>query len=154
MQELKNHHKAVARQLALGVPLKKICEILNLSYSTWSQITCQQLFKDEVARVAGELEEAIIDEAVKDPVHARLRAASVQAANLLIEEIENNDPSQGASSSTRIKAATSILDRAGYSSAPSAQVNQTLIFNLSESKLNSIMNGAKKPEVQPDSITG
>lgn len=149
-----NKYKIVARYLALGVPLEDVCTTLGFSLQTWTRIISEPLFKEELSRIQKEIEDRIVEDAVSDPVHAKLKAASVKATNLLIAEVENNNPEEGANAGTRIKAANSILDRAGYTTGIQQSSGVNITFQLSKDKLNFALSKAGAVEPQPDIVNG
>jgi hypothetical protein len=151
MKELKTQHRAVARYLAFGVSLREICEQFNLNHSTWVQVVSTPLFKHEQQRIESELEDRLIDDEVKDPVLAKLKMATVKAVTRLVEEIDNCQ--EGASASTRIKAAESILDRCGYSHKEKETTMNTVFVPIQQEKIDAIF---KKMAITPqaDSIQG
>jgi len=150
---IQSKHKAVARYLALGFPLSDICNALGLNKTTWSRTISEPIFQEELSRVQTELEDRILDDGVKDPVYAALKMGATKAVATLRAELENTNPEEGASASTRIKAANSILDRVGYNSArQQAAVNIT--FQLSREKLELACGKPAPVAPQPDSIEG
>lgn len=150
-QTLNQKHRAVARYLGLGISLREICSQFGLNYSTWTQIVSTPIFKHEQERIASELEDRILDDAVKDPVTAQLKAATLKAVNRLVSEIDNE--SESASASTRIKAAESILDRCGYNHQPKETALSAVFVPISQEKLDAILAKSEiKP--QPQSIQG
>jgi len=153
MRDLKTKHRAVARYLALGIPLADVCENLGLSLESWRQIVSEPLFKQEVKRVEGELEEKMLENAVSDPVVAKMKMSALQAVSVLVSEMNNQEKEMGASSATRIRAADSLLDRVGYNT-PSVQNGSNIIFlEMSTAKLDALR-GKKGVAEQPDSVRG
>lgn len=156
MQELKNlntKHRAVARYLALGLSLKEVCEQFNLNLDTWRQVTSTPLFKHEQERIMEELEDRVLEDAVKDPVLAKLKTSALKAVERLISEIDNGDKESGASATSRIKAAESILDRCGYNHREKETGVSAIFIPLSQDKLDSIL--GKAPLLpQPQNIQG
>ena len=73
MKELKSKHRAVARYLAVGLPLDKICDNLGLNYATWKTISNQELFKEAVRLIQVELEDRLIEESISDPVLLKIK---------------------------------------------------------------------------------
>jgi hypothetical protein len=132
--ELKPKHKAVARLLALGVPLPDICSTYNLNYDTWTQTCRAPLFKAEVASIQDELTDRMIDETIKDPSVARLKTLSAKAITALESELENHNREDGATAASRIKAADSILDRAGYI-GKTEQLAPSVVIEISAGKM-------------------
>lgn len=93
----------------------------------------------------------MLDDAVKDPVIAKIKLASLRAATRLIEEVDSSG--EDSSSMSRIKAAESILDRCGYTHKNEPQQNNVIFVSLSPDKLNSVL---EKTEIkpQPSSVQG
>ena len=152
-KELNNKHRAVARYMALGLGLKEICDMFQLNHGTWQQITNTPLFKHEQERITSELEDRILEDAVKDPVIARIKAASLKAVNRLVEEIDAVGEESGATSSSRIKAAESILDRCGYNSKKEDHPTGAVFIPVTQDKLDAIFSKAGILP-QPQSIQG
>ena len=154
MQELKNlntKHRAVARYLALGLSLKEVCEQFNLNLDTWRQVTSTPLFKHEQERIMEELEDRVLEDAVKDPVLAKLKTAALRSVERLISEVDNAE--EGASATSRIKAAESILDRCGYNHREKETGVSAIFIPLSQDKLDSIL-GKAPLSPQPQNIQG
>jgi len=137
LQKLNNVHRVVARELALGIPLAKICEHRALNFKSWRNITTAPLFQQEVRRIESEIEEQIIDQHVTDPTVAELKSHSLAAAKKLGEELDNYDSETGGSASSRIKAAQALLDINGYTNKEDSG-GQTVVINLSPEKLANI----------------
>lgn len=137
LQKLSNVHRVVARELALGIGLDKICEHRALNHKTWRNIINAPLFQQEIRRLEDEIEAQMIDDHCNDPVVATLRAESLGAAKRLVEERDNYDEETGASSSTRLSASKSILEFNGYGKRDEGGGN-TVVINLSPEKLASI----------------
>lgn len=152
-KELKNKHKTVARYLAMGLGLREICEMLMLNYGSWQQIVATPLFKHEINRVAQEIEERAIEAAVTDPVLLRIKSATLNAVNRLVNEVDNIDPESGASATSRIRAAESILDRCGYSTMKDDKPIGAVFIPVTQDKLDAIM-AKSSIQAQPQSIQG
>lgn len=144
MKKLKNVHRVVARELALGIPLDRICETRALNYNTWMLISREELFKSEIDRLHAEIEKQMIYDHCNDPVLVKLKSECLASAKRIVEERDCFDSEIGASSSTRLKAASSILDMNGYGKKEE-QGNTAVIINLSPEKLAGI---AKSQEGQ------
>lgn len=142
MKELKTMYRAVARYMALGVPIEKICAALSLNLESVKRVAGDELFKAEVRRVEAELEERILEDAASDPVVAELKMAGKIAAARLVQEVENFDKESGGSAATRIKAAESILDRIGYSQPVSSNGPSLIFVELSPEKLAAVQKKA------------
>lgn len=153
MKEIKSVHRTVARYLALGIPLSNVCESLGLNLSTWRQISAQELFKAEVKRIEGEIESQFVEEQSSDPVFLELKAASRQAAKRLTEEVNNFDPDTGASAATRIKAATSVLDRIGLTGVTDQRPQTMINIQISQAKADLLAKQKEREKrVQPNAI--
>jgi len=152
MVKLNNTHRAVARYIALGLQLSEVCNHLGLNYESWRQTVNQPLFKEEVKRIQSEIENRMIEDAVTDPVVARLKMSAVKASELLVAELSNHEREDGASATSRIKAATEILNRAGYSDNQQVEGQNIIFLELSPEKLSALQ--PKKIEKQPDKIKG
>lgn len=143
LKKLKPLHKVVARELAMGIPLRDICEARGLNKATWSQITNCELFLQEVQRIQAQVEDEEIDDFVRDPVRLKLRTARMVAANRLVEEVDNFDKEEtGATSQSRLTAAKTILEVNGDLKSHEDKA-PTLIIQLAESVLNTVMNNTQ-----------
>lgn len=93
-----------------------------------------------------------MEESISDPVLLKLKSAAGRAVNRLVSEIDG--VGEDSNPSTRLKAATSVLDRLGYGEKKDDSNAPNIIFvSLSSGKLSSITN--KKSIVpQPDTIQG
>lgn len=152
MKELSTKHRTVARYLALGISIQEICQMYGLSLSAWKQIVGTPLFKQEIARIQEKLEDRLVEDSVSDPVLLKLKVAAGKAADRLVSELDS--VGEDSNSSSRIKAATSILDRLGYGDKKEEKKTDSMIFvALSSSKLASIL-GKTELAVQPASIQG
>ena len=148
MKELKEKHRVVARNLAIGIDLKEICRNFNLNYDSWKQIVGQELFQEELRRISVEVEDKFIEGLPEDPVFLKLRLAADKAANRLGEEVDNFELG---TADSRIRAANSILDRIGYYKKDTPQVPSIQIIVSSEKA--EVIAGEIKKEVQPDNIS-
>ena len=137
LQKLNNVHRVVARELALGIKLEKVCEHRALNFKTWRNIINAPLFQQEIRRLEDEIESQMIDDHCNDPVLATLRAESLGSAKRLVDERDNYDEETGASSSTRLQASKSILEFNGYGKRDDGGGN-TVVINLSPEKLANI----------------
>ena len=148
LAKLSNVHSAVARELAVGIPLDKICETRGLLLSSWRNITGAPLFRAKVKELQVEIEDQMIDDHCSDPTLLTLRNESLASAKLLIEERDNYDKEDsGATSNTRIKAAGMILELNGYGRKEEAP-GTTVVINLSPDKLTALKEAqGSKPSV-------
>jgi len=150
--ELKSRHRAVARYMAIGCDLKTICDNYGLNYSSWLQITQAPLFREEVKRIELEIENRLVEESVTDRNILRMKLASTRAVARLEAEMDNIDADSGASAATRIKAATSILDRVGYSGKEDTGPSQNVVvFEFSKEKLEAVKSKSQVG-VQPEAV--
>lgn len=114
LEALSNVHRAVARDMALGLTIEQSCSYRGLAVTRWQRIAQGELFKNEVLRMQRAIESEMIDEVVTDPVFKRLQAAAVGAVDTLVSETGNYDRESGGTGSSRIAAANSILEKLGY----------------------------------------
>ncbi|MCP3685959.1 MAG: hypothetical protein GY861_25210 [bacterium] len=149
IQNLKTVHHAVARYMAFGHLLPDICQMLGLNLTRWKEIVRSPLFQDRVSTLRAELDAAIMDDYVKDPVLAHLNTLKVKAVERLaieLDEVDSEDSS--ATSNTRLKAAFGILDRTGYRDKADTDSRDIIFISLSEDKLNAVQ-AAKGKEIPP-----
>ena len=138
--------------MAIGSKLKDICEARELNINSWYKITTCELFKEEVKNLAEKIDAEIIEQAAEDPIRRKLELASRTAVEVLEQEMVNHDRDyDGASSATRLKAADSILNRAGYGSDKEEKSN-VVVLNLNAEHLKSVM-AIETPESMPDNFT-
>ena len=65
---MKPIYTIVAREIALGLDLADICTARSLNYESMKRVARGDLFKEEVRRVQGEIEQQLVEDAVADPV--------------------------------------------------------------------------------------
>ena len=133
---LKPSHKQIARLRAMGFRGKEIANYLNLSVNHVSNVLKTPLFLAEVDRIVDEIEENELSEESRDGTFIKLRASSRGAAERLAIEVDNED--EGASASTRISAANSILDRAGYRAKETSDTPSVIFLEFSPEKLSAL----------------
>ena len=150
---LKPTHSAVARYLAMGLELKAICQYLNLDEEQWQTIVTGELFRAEVRRVQGEIEDAIIEKSMDDPLMVEMRNCAKRAVIRLGTEIDNEEKELGATSTSRISAATNILDRLGYHARKEGIQQNVVVINMSQEKLAAVSRAPSEIPPQKDSVT-
>lgn len=136
--KLKPVYAIVAREVALGIDLRDICEARKLDYANVQRVSRGDIFKAEVKRLQGVIEQEMVASAVEDPVLAKLKGLSYRAVGILGDEMENYDSETGASSTTRISASKGILDKAGYAGKKEEDVSRVIILSLSQEKLDAV----------------
>jgi hypothetical protein len=136
LQNLKNLHRVVARELALGLTIEEICEARNLDLSSWKRIISKPIFQNALQDLHKEIDNQLIEDSKDDPVLSFMRSKALKAAQRLSEEMDNFDNAQGASSTTRITASKSLLDRIGYNSRDPEQAQNVVKIELSADKIN------------------
>lgn len=147
LQNLREVHRAVARELAVGLTLEEICKAKALNITSWRQITTSPLFREEIKRIRNQIEDAIVDDHVDDPARLRLINSRNRAAEVLREELDNHErEAEGATAATRIKAANSILEATGDKDQGQDKGN-VVILNLAESVLNKAMDSSRPKDV-------
>ena len=155
---LKPIYSIVAREIALGLSLQDISIARGLKLESIQRIARGDLFKEEVKKCLGMIDQELIEHAATDPILLRLKSLSSKAVTSLADEMENYDPEIGASSASRISASKAILDRAGYSQKrEDEKAAQVIILSLSEAKLNAVKSvdfNSKLIEETPDIVDG
>jgi len=155
MKKLQTQHQAVAANLARGLPLERVLEFLGIPSSSdslkrWKRISADPLFKDEVRRMQERFENSLVQDEIRDPVYYSMKTAAREAAELLRTELSNDG--EGANAGSRIKAATSILDRTGYSGRDeSGKAGTNIIVALAGSQVEH-MERVSRPTDQPEVI--
>lgn len=136
---LNNVHRHIMRLLVRGRPLDLICEEEGPNLESWKQIVASPLFKAEMEKMQAQVDDITVAEAADDPVLAKLEEGSMKAANRLVAEIDNPDGEDStASSSSRIKAATTVLGMARPSLVGNDRGKQEaarIVINISQSKV-------------------
>ena len=146
LAKLKDIHRIVARYLAMGYDLEQICNAHGLNLTSWKQITTAPLFIEAKNRIHVELEDSHIDEHINDPVQMQLKMARRKATDRIIEEVDNFDKeNEGATSSTRLKAAEDILHMTG-DFKEEGQRGAAVVINLAESVLNNVLSVSELPK--------
>lgn len=112
-KELNSRHRALMRQLAVGVPLKEAAEVLGFSIQRASLVSNSPLFKEEMSKMEGEIRAKFVDSEGSalqgDEVRKYLMDNAKKAAEKLVklQDGATNERVQQAS-------AIEILDRTGY----------------------------------------
>lgn len=144
MAKLAPIFRQIARDVALGCSLEDIAALRDISLEDLKKVTRGGTFSKAVSEIQKAIDLQVIEEAAEDPIRRKLKVASMNAANRLVDEVNNFDKEQGANASTRIKAASTVLDISGYTkqenTAPLA------VIMLSPGKLELIKNAS------PDSL--
>ena len=156
IQKLDIRHRTVAKYLALGFSLERIFEYLVIprdQWDNWKKVCDGTVFKREVSAFQDELGEKILEDNIKDSTFLEMRMASAKAAKRLVSEMDNFDTEVGASSSTRIKASESILDRTGYSKGAEQDAGKGVVINISAAKLDSVFGSARLANI-PETVSG
>lgn len=149
----------VARDMALGATLEDISLLRNLPLPTIQKIARGRLFKKRMEDLQREIDQQMIAEVAEDPVQAKLRGLTLRAVERLGEEMDNYDCEEGkATAGTRIKAANSLLDRAGVVGKRD-DMGGTVVLQLSTEKLDGIqasLEAMKRKTFEdiPDSVDG
>ena len=156
--KLKPIYNIVAREVALGIDLRDICEARKLNLESIQRVSRGELFKAEVNRLQAVIEDEMVTQAVEDPVLAKLRALSYNAVGRMADEMDNYDSETGASAATRLSASKGILDKAGYAGKKDENDGaKVIILSLSAAKLKSVKSvdiDAMMVQNVPDSVDG
>ena len=156
--KLKPIYSIVAREMALGIDLRDICEARKLDLANTQRVARGDIFKAEVTRLQAVIETEIVQSAVEDPVLAKLKGLSYRAVGVLGDEMENYDDEAGASASTRISAGKAILEKAGYTGRSEGDdIGKVIILSLSQEKLDAVSKMTVSKSVLdnvPDSVDG
>ena len=156
--KLKPIYTMVAHELALGIELRDICEARGLKYESIQRVARGDIFQQELKRFQNEIEREMVESAATDPILRKLQGLSYRAVTTLGEELDNHDPEDGASATSRIAASRGILDRAGYSGKSESDKDVKVIIMLSEGKLDAVKKAtditAEVLEQVPDYVDG
>jgi len=126
----------VARDVALGCSIEEIAALRNLPSEEVRKVTRGGTFLKAVSEIQKEMDLRVIEEEAEDPIRRKLKVGAMRAANRLVEEIENTDRVEGASSTTRIKAATTVLEMSGY--GKQENTSPLAVIMLSPGKLEAV----------------
>jgi hypothetical protein len=137
--KLKPVYTIIAREMALGLDLRDICDARKLNYDSIVRVSRGELFKAEVTRLQAVIEDEMVTTALEDPVLAKLKLLSYNAVGRMSDEMDNYDPETGASAATRLSASKAILDKAGYSGKRDDNDGaKVIILSLSTEKLKAV----------------
>ena len=154
LQKLHSTHRLVAALVAQGHKIADICAELGLNLETWRQVASCDLFKQEVDKLTSQQIDKMLEAKLQDPALAKLNSLRHKAVDRLGQEIDAYGEELGASSATRIKAATSVLDRIGLGPTPTTKTTQqqhpTIVINISHSKLSAVLEKAEKAGITVD----
>ena len=112
------------------------------------------LFKEKLSDLQEKLEEKMVEEFASNPILHSIREECGKSVDRLASERDNFE--EDANASSRIKAADSLLNRAGYVKPEDQKERDVIIVALSEEKLSKIREaqvGGKIP-AQPDKVQG
>lgn len=154
---LKPVYKIVAKEMALGLNLRDICEARKLNYESIQRVARGELFKQEVTKLQVRIEDEMVQSAIEDPILAKLKGLSYRAVGVLGNEMENYDSESGAGATSRISASKAILEKAGYTGKSGDTDNKVIILSLSETKLNAVKQANINEIILkdiPDSVDG
>ena len=82
----------------------------------------------------------LLEEEQSDPVLAMIKSVAPKAVNVIIRELNDYEKDNGATAATRIRAAESILDRAGYNGKQEEAKGSSILLNLSSEQLKALIN--------------
>jgi hypothetical protein len=143
--------RMIVRYVALGLTDEDICvSFPDFSPAQIAKMRTGSTFKRALAEMQEKIDEEIVAKTGEDAVRTFLRSKGLVSARVLADLAENVDG--GTPHAVRVKAADSILAKAGYGDAQ--QVNSVPVLMLSVDKLKAIMN---KPDVLrdvPDCVDG
>ena len=77
-------YRAVARYLAMGIPLDSICANLGLSLDRWRVIINEPIFKSILAEVQDLMDEKLGEAVSEDPIFIRMKMARKPRIELLL----------------------------------------------------------------------
>lgn len=112
LAEIKPHHREIARRLVLGQKASHICVSLNMSVSRMSIIINSPLFKLELRRLEEERDRDVMN----------VKKALDEIAPVAVEVVERT-MYMAPDEELRFKAATDILDRAGFGKIVKSDIN-------------------------------
>ncbi len=135
--------RMIVRYVALGLTDTDICvEFPEYTPLQIAKLRAGGIFKKALAEIQAEIETEMVARAGEDPVRAYLRSKGLKMAQTLTEVAEDEE----APHSSRVKAADSVLAKAGYAAAQ--DVVQLPVLMISQEKLNSVL--APRPDVLKD----
>lgn len=116
ISKLAPQHRAMARAMAEGARPTDLCEAFGYTPTWVSQITNSPLFRAEVARLTGKIEQSA--QQTRREIEAELDALLSRSVEVIATELHNPK-----ASARRTETAFKILDRRGYH--PRSDVSQT-----------------------------
>ena len=149
--DLKPIHHIVAHDMALGLKLTEICRARNLTYASFQQVKKTPEFQNVMNEYMAELQDRQANLHIEDPVLAIFNASKTNAATRIVEEMESFG--EDSTSTSRQKAANSVLDRIGYSSNNTQEAQKVVNIHLSETKQTFLQISSSDKEEIPDNIT-
>lgn len=102
LAELRINHFVIATLVATGASYTEIASILDMNPGSIQNIATSPLFKAEVQRIRGKLQDMLADSAVE-----KLAQETMKSVSVLVEMRDNTTISP----TVRLRAADSILDR-------------------------------------------
>lgn len=140
-QKEKAQVRAVARLIAFGFSEEDALSTYHIKdadlVASWKQTMKGAMFKGVVREFQEEIEQRMLDEHFEDSAVAKLWATRGDAADTLCREVTNYDKeNQGATASSRITAAKTILDKTGSQEEDKAK--PVYIPTLTEETMKSI----------------
>lgn len=123
----------IARGLALGLSYEDLAIQHGMTTEQVAQIARGNLVKQRVRELMKEIDEEAIANAGASDVKVYLAAKGLSSAKRLVIEMENEDTELGASATTRINAAKTILELGGHS-APKGEAPPVAVIMISGGK--------------------
>jgi uncharacterized protein YdbL (DUF1318 family) len=122
-----------ARSLALGLDYEDIAVQTGLSVEDIAKVARGNLVKKRMREIQKEIDQQLVEDAAASPVVQYLKGKSMRMAETLVAEAENyNREEQGATASTRIKAATEVLGLAGFQKQEEKKTQNAVIMISAE----------------------
>ena len=128
----------IVRDTALGLTSSEIAQYRELDVDFVDKVKRGSLFRKKLKDMQEQMNQQLIEEQQGDPLRQKLRAHAGRAISRVVEEIDNTDPSQGASATTRLKAAATLLDRAGYGVKQDEAAGSSVTIMISTEKMDGI----------------
>lgn len=132
------------RQLTSGMTIQKIATLEGLPEAEVKKVVDSPLFQSGLREMQKQMDEKVTQEvaeevAKKDPILQRLRNMVPRALDTVEAELDNYDLEVGANSSTRLKAASMVIEMDGrYAPKKQEDKQNIIVLNVSQSKLDTV----------------
>jgi len=152
--KLKPTVRMVVRLVALGLSDEDICvELPGYEAGQIAKLRTGATFKKALAEMQAQIDERIVEQAGEDPVRAYLSGKGMSMAKTIVSLAENTvDGEDDVPHAVRLKAADSVLAKAGYNAVKDVQAVPVLM--LSPEKMAAVLERPNVLSDVPDCVDG